>query len=136
LDDALPIFDYRVDLVGRDRLTDHVLDGRNTPLRFLDPRARRATDVEAKLARIDAGKEVHADQPEEAEGERHEAREHPGDDPAVTKGPCEQRGIPLPQTLEASVERPVHGPDRTRVRDGLCGARGVEVRLGRQEVAP
>ena len=76
-----------VDLVGRDRLADHVLDLGEAALGLLEARAGRGADVQAELPGVDRREEVHADQPEEAEGDRHEAREDAGDDARGARAP-------------------------------------------------
>ena len=129
------VVQHGVDLVGGDGLADHVFDIGEAARALLQARAVRAADVQPELPRVDRREEVHADQPEEPQGERHEAREDTGHDAPVSERPREERAVPVPQALEAAVERLVHGPDAPRIGDGVLRVRGVQVCLGGEQVA-
>jgi hypothetical protein len=126
------VVEHGVDLVGRDDLPDHVLDVGEAARGFLQAGAVRRSDVQAELPCVDRREEVHADQPEEREGDRHEAGEDAGHDAPVRERPREERAVPVPQALEAPVECLVHRPDGPRIGDGVLRARSVQVRLGRE----
>src|SRR2546427_12507588 len=78
---------------------------------------------------------IYADQPEEPEGERDEACEDTGHDAPMRERPPEERAVPVPQALEAAVERPGHRPDAPRIGGRGLRARGAAGAPGRQQGA-
>ena len=61
------VVDDYVELLGRDDLTDIVLDLLKVDFGFLDPGSRRGPHVKPQLAGIDGRKEVPADERVDAE---------------------------------------------------------------------
>ena len=87
--------------VGGNHLAQIVFDLLEVDLRLLDPRARRAPDVQPQLAGVDSGKEVAAN--ERVQAERGDGKGDEGEhrDPPVLQHPGEARLIGRRQAAES-----------------------------------